>query len=182
MSPAARDYYERRFLPAYREMLRAVQATPLTVLVWGPGPDAADLYAKRLHIRDELRRDGIAAVFSEEIDIQVPGTGVSAKMRELLQALSADLIVVLQSSPGSIAETHDFAEFVRDVGSKLMVFIDAKAVDGYSYTGALAELQVLFHNVHTYTAPQDLTECNLLAAVREVVRVLRHLKWRTGLR
>jgi hypothetical protein len=179
MSTRAREHYERDFLPRYRAFLQEVDETPLTVLVWGPGQSGGDLYEKRRQIRGRLRVSGVAAVFSEEIDQDCPDTtDASSKGRELLQALSADLIVILQSSPGSTAEAHDFGAFIEDVGRKMLIFIDERAKGGYSFTGALRELNDSFHNVHTFQYPKDIEECHLTAAVLRRVRVLRHAKWR----
>jgi len=74
-----------------------------------------------------------------------PAPDLSAKARELLQAIAADFIVILQGSPGSIAEVHDFAGFIREIGSKMLIFIDERAQEGYSDTGALHELKTLYN-------------------------------------
>jgi len=89
--------------------------------------------------------------------------------------------MILQSSAGSIAEVHDFAGFIRDLGSKMFIFIDSRHVSGYSYTGALQELKTLYNNVQTYEYPKDIHECHLIAAVEERLRILRWAKWRAGL-
>jgi hypothetical protein len=177
MTPRARAHYEK-FLQKYQRYLKRVNEIPLTALVWGPGTSGGDLYEKRLQIRGRLREVGVAAVFSEEIDSDSPVTDCSSKARELLQALSADMIVVVQSSPGSIAEAHDFAGFIKDLGPKMMIFIDKRAEHGYSYTGALAELKGHYGNVHCFEYPKDIEECHLTTSVLEKVSLLRHTKWR----
>lgn len=183
MSAVARDYYERTFLPSYERLARTVEAIPLAVLVWGPGPSSGgDLYHKRLQIRAQLREAGVAAVFSEEIDQAMPEVVGSAKARELLQAVTADLIVVIQGSAGSIAEVHDMSAFPRDIGSKMLIFVDKRAMTGYSFSGALCELRDLYGNVEVYTYPDDIVQCHLSGAVHRKVTVLRHAKWRSTLR
>lgn len=144
LSPRARAYFEQVFKPQYEKLQRAVEQTPLAILVWGPGASAGDLYQKRLQIRDELRRRGHAAFFSEELERMAPQS-MSQKGIEFLQA--ADLIVVMQASYGSVAEVHDFAE-QRVINFKMLIFIDEKARDGYSYRGALQELKTLYNKVH----------------------------------
>lgn len=182
MSVTARAVYESSFLPLYRELQKDVNNTPLIVLVWGPGPSSGDLYLKRLQIRGELRKLGHTALFSEEIDADEPAPYFSSKMREFLQAKGADFIVVLQASPGSTAEVHDFAEFVLELGRKMLIFIDESAVHGYSYTGALQEMNMLYKNVETYSYPKDITDCNLLSAVKNKIKILQWAKFRSRIR
>jgi hypothetical protein len=181
MSPRARKYYLQTFLPRYRELHDQIKETPLGVLVWGPGASGGDLYDKRLQIRDVLRNHGDAAVFSEEVDEARVKVELPLNVRELLQALAADFIVVIYGSPGAIAETHDFTHFLRDVGSKMLVFIDERHVTGYGYSGSLQEMNDLYHNVHTYKYPGDIRDCHLLGAVQKRLSVLRTAKWKAGL-
>lgn len=178
LSPTAEEYYRNTFLPRYKQYLDRVNQTPLTVLVWGPGESGGDLYEKRLQIRGKLRQANVAAMFSEEIDKDQPVPDSSTKARELLQALAADLIVILQASPGSTAEAHDFAAFIQDIGRKMLIFIDKGAERGYGYTGALSELREHYSNVHTFDYPRDIKECHLLSTVLCRIRVMRHVKWR----
>lgn len=176
LSPRAKEYFNTVFKPKYEQLQQAVQQTPLAILVWGPGASAGDLYQKRLQIRDELRRRGHAAFFSEELGDSTP-TSLSQKGIEFLQAQAADFIVVMQASYGSVAEVHDFAEH-RVVNFKMLIFIDERAVDGYSYRGALTELKTLYNNVETYKYPDDITQCHLLTKVLEKVNVLQMVKYR----
>jgi len=174
MSARAKEYFDTVFMPQYQAVLDQVRQTPLVILVWGPGEGAGDLYRKRVAIRDELRRRGHAAVFSEEIS---GPAGLSQKMIEFLQAQKADFIVVMQASYGAVAEVHDFAEF-RVISAKMLIFVDEKAADGYSYRGALAELKTLYNNVETYKYPDDIAQCNLLTKVMAKVDVMQMVKWR----
>jgi len=181
MCTKAREHYERIFIPAYQKFQHEALATPLTVLIWGPSISGGELYKKRIQIKEQLLRDGFAAVFSEDIDSEYPVEGdMSIKMREFMQACAADCIVVLQSSPGSIAEVHDFAGCLRDIAHKMLIFIDSSYRDGYSYNGTLRELNEHFGNVHNYESPKDLVECHLLGAVLKKVTFLRLAKWRKG--
>jgi hypothetical protein len=176
LSPRAQQYFTQVFKPQYEKLQQAVRQTPLAILVWGPGASAGDLYQKRLQIRDELRRRGHAAFFSEELEGTAP-TSLSQKGIEFLQAQAADLIVIMQASYGSVAEVHDFAEH-RVINFKMLIFIDEKAVDGYSYRGALQELKTLYNNVETYKYPEDIRECRLLTKVMQKVDVLQMVKYR----
>ncbi|MBI5302363.1 MAG: hypothetical protein HY868_09510 [Chloroflexi bacterium] len=175
-SPRAQQFFDQVFKPRYTALQQAVRQTPLVILVWGPGASAGDLYRKRLQIRDELRRLGHAAVFSEELAGGSPAE-MSQKGIEFLQAQAADLIVVMQTSYGSVAEVHDFASY-RIVNFKMLIFIDERAQDGYSYRGALTELKTLYNNVETFKYPDDITQCHLLRKVIEKVNVLQMVKYR----
>lgn len=182
MSARAREYFLRDFASKYAELQAKAESEPLSVLIWGPGESGGDLYEKRRSIRALLLEQGYAAVFSEEVDAELPARpGMSSKIRELLQAVAADFVVVLQSSPGSIGEAHDFANVLNGIGSKMLIFVDSRHVLGYSYTGALQELATLYKNVETYKYPEDITECHLSTAVTNRLRVLRWAKWHWGL-
>jgi hypothetical protein len=100
----------------------------------------------------------------------------------MCQAIAADFVLVIQSSPGSVAEVHDLAGLVKEVGRKMLIFVDDRHQDGYSFKGALRELKTLYNNVETYKYPKDINECNLVAAVMKKVRMLQAAKWRSGLR
>jgi hypothetical protein len=102
LSPRAQEYYFQVFKPAFQALQNAVRGVPLAVLVWGPGESAPDLYRKRVQIRDELRRRGHMAMFGEEL-ASPESSGLSQKGIEFLQAQSADLIVILQASYGSVS-------------------------------------------------------------------------------
>src|SRR5262245_60845518 len=128
MSPEARAHYENCFHPLYRRILAVVERTPLAVLGWGPGPASGDIHVKRMQILRELRLRRITAIFSEQVDADDPKGDASSKAREIAQAVAADFIVILQASPGSIAEAHDFGAFLTTLGSKMLVFVDRKSV------------------------------------------------------
>jgi hypothetical protein len=176
MTPRARQRYDR-FLAQYRRYLKKVQEFPLALLVWGPGPSGGDLYRKRLEIRAQLRDRGFAAVFSEEVERDCPVPDMSLRVKELLQLCSADLVVVIQASFGSVAEVHDFASLGQAIGGKLMIFIDSTVVGGYSSLGALRELGLQFGNVHYFEYPKDVVECHLSRKVIERAEALRHAAW-----
>lgn len=182
MSARAREFYENSFLPQYQELTRRVKQTPLAVLVWGPGRNGGDLFAKRVQIVNRLRDMGIAAIFSEEVDEDVPNAMESVRDRELLQAIAADFIIALYVSPGSVGEVHDMAGFTGDIASKMLVFLDEKHLSGYGASGALSELRALYGNVEPYRYPDDVRSCSLLGAIERRVVALRHAKWRRGLR
>lgn len=174
LSPEAKKLLYEEFYPRYKELVQQIERTPLVVLVWGPGACGGELYQKRLQIRATLREIGLAALFSEE----VPHAGPSLRADELMQAVLADFIVLLQVSPGSIAEAHDVGAFLEQIGRKMLIFIDKRTSGGYSYEGMLMELNELYGNVHRYTYPDDIDACRLSEAVLRKVRILQYAKWR----
>jgi hypothetical protein len=173
LTARAQAHFCEFFLPRYQKILQEIDHTPLAVLIWGPGPTGGILYDKRLRIRDALRGNDVTAVFSEEIP---QPTDYSLSAHEFAQAQVADLIIVIECSNGSTAEVHDFAR-IRSVASKLLVFIDANALEGYSYKGLLCQMNERFNNVHPYKYPEDIVQCNLLENVVSQVRFLRETRW-----
>jgi hypothetical protein len=176
LTERARDHYENHFLPRYKRFLEEVDRTELTVLIWGPGSNTLELYNKRLQIRDELRTKEITALFSEDICSAVANDH-SLSAQELAQAKASDLIITIQCSHGSTAEVHDFGRLTRTVASQLVVFIDKDAINGYSYRGLLKPMKERFNNVYEYTYPDDITQCNLLTKVLDLVKIVRETKW-----
>lgn len=176
LSPRAQQYFDQVYKPRFEAFQNAVKQVSLAILVWGPGESAGDLYRKRLQIRDELRRLGHCAVFSEELTGMNP-MNYSQKGIEFLQARSSDFIVVMQCSYGSVAEVHDFANF-SVISHKMLIFIDQAAEDGYSYQGALAELKILYNNVETYKYPEDIVQCHLLKKILVKVNALQMVRYR----
>lgn len=171
LSPEAKDFYEKTFRPKYLKVLEEIAKIRLFVLVWGPGPKGGKVYEKRIQILNELRGQPAkhAALLSEEIDSLDPAPDFPTNVRERIQAQQADLLVVLQSSPGSIGEVHDIAADLQ-IASKMLIFIDERHMGGYSATGALSVLKGLYNNVRTYNE-SDLERCVLLEEVRRQVQL-----------
>jgi hypothetical protein len=175
MSPRARKYLDQ-YSKKVKRLEDQIKRIPFVVLVWGPGEQGGALFEKRRQIKEKLLGDGYAAVFSEDLEHLFSGSTLSARGRELLEAVKADMIVLLYGSPGAIAELHDFAQF-RDIGSKMLVFIDSRYVEGYGFKGTLKDLDASYKNVFQYTSPQDLDECHLLTSVQERLNTMRVTKW-----
>ncbi|MDQ6759598.1 MAG: hypothetical protein M3Z32_07005 [Acidobacteriota bacterium] len=179
MSPLARAHYEK-YIRWLKDDMSDISATPLVVLVWGPGESGGDLFVKRGQIKDMLIKHGDVALFSEHLDEVCSGFAGSARAKELIQAHRADFIVVIYGSPGSIAEVHDFGGFLKVLGSKMLVFVDSRHTEGYGYSGLLSELKAEFNNVQTYKYPEDIHECHLMGDVDKKLAKLRLAKWWAG--
>jgi hypothetical protein len=147
----AQKHHHDVFLPKIAEMRKKVEAISLTVLVWGPGK-GHDLYPVRVGIINDLRAANFNAETSENVVTEV---GVwSVRSQELLQAMAADLIVILCSSPGSIAEMSDFSN-QKEIAQKMLVFLDGRHKKGYVGSGPARDLSVFGH-VHWYKDPDDV--------------------------
>jgi hypothetical protein len=115
--------------PAYEAILASIENTVLNILVWGPGRKGRSaLYRKRLEIRDVLRREGHAAIFSEETTT-VAGGKSRLEVQEHAHAEAADLILVIAGSEGSIAQVHDYARS-RRFSSKMHILTDEQRLAG----------------------------------------------------
>ena len=101
------------------------QVSSLTVLILGPSPLAADLYQKRLEIRDALLELGHDAVFCEDVwkPETLAASGLNISVAEFLTAMSCDYVVCLMTSPGSIGEAYEFASDLN-IARKMMICAD----------------------------------------------------------
>src|SRR6266478_3991802 len=107
LTPEARRERER-FLRAYQARMDEARQVSLSILVWGPDPRrSSPVSRKRSRIREELRKLGHNAMFSEELSHLF--AAVSEKSKEFAQSLVAHLVIILiEGSPGALAEAHDF--------------------------------------------------------------------------
>jgi hypothetical protein len=116
--------------PKIRAQLQSIRSIPVAILVWGPNPQLNTECAKlRRELRNVLRTNGHAAIFSEELyDPNLPD---SLRIQQIAHAQEFDLIVSVPEGPGSIGEVHDFAAD-RRVNAKMLIFLPAEHIDGYS--------------------------------------------------
>src|SRR6266581_402818 len=79
-----------RITPQIQEALKDVNKVPVSVLLWGPGIDSHHpVYAVRAALRSELRNNGHAAFYSEEL--WDPNSSHSVRIQQLAQAQNFDL-------------------------------------------------------------------------------------------
>lgn len=163
LTPAARRA-RKEFYKAYSDNLKRKEQFALKILVWGPHfTDPGPVAQKRRDIRAALRAAGHFVAFSEEIS---HATGddeiISLKYREFSQALAADLIVVLvEDSPGAIAEAHDFCNH-PELATKFLIMFPSALRSGYSAQGAIRLIEEGFGGVHYYE-PDEILECQVLS-------------------
>lgn len=164
-----------RRLGTQRQVARSVS---LTILVWGPSPSAATPESKkRIEICNALRDAGHNAQFSEDVRLD-DADDISLQTMEFDHAISADLVVLLPSSPGSIGELCNHSNYTR-IASKLLVFVDAAHASsgGYIESGTVRELASGYGGLHHYTQA-ELAACSVLTQTMARARVLREIEYR----
>jgi hypothetical protein len=149
----------------------------LTILVWGPSPKRADPIAQlRLQIIDELGEMGHNALKSEDLVEFGSGFLLSEKTKELIEAKNADVIIILiEDSPGALAELHDFLSF-SEIASKILLFIPERYKGGYSAEGAVKDLEDAYHGVIWYTN-EDLASSSIKSLAIKRVEGLRRMRF-----
>jgi hypothetical protein len=172
-SEDARRYHEEVFLPRMRALQAKIESTPLTVLVWGPGESETLLYDQRVEIVNTLRDTNIDADMSEAVESNTREW--STQSQEFVQAMSADIIIVLCASPGSIAEVAGFSNY-PEISAKMVVFLDRNHDESYVARGPARDVSV-FGNVHYYDSPDDLIAGRLVQKALFVVRRYQMAAW-----
>ena len=168
------EFYTQFFKPRYEAFQRTVKQTSLVIMLWGPRQRTRLWSSKRQQIRDNLRRMGHSAFFSEQLG--VPLASITKKGVEFLQSETADVIVVLQSSYDAVGAVQHFSEF-RVIGSKMLLFVDAAAPDERLYRRALDDLKACYNNIETYKFPDDVVQDNLTIKIVEKVNAIQMVKY-----
>ena len=151
-----------------RDALARIDRVPVAALVWGPSPTSSDPVAlTRVKLRDELRKRGHIADFSE--DLIDPKSRRSPFAQQLAQAEAYDVIFSIAGSYGSIAELHDFAR-IPGVSHKLLAFIDEAHMAGYSGSTLLASQTTASCILETYDHTK-LPEAVVDPALEQVYRL-----------
>lgn len=163
-------------MPKIQQRLRDVERVPVSVLVWGPAPASTNpIAAVRVDLRAALREQGHLALFSEELCD--PESPYSVRTQQLAQASEFDLVVSIPSSPGSIAEAHDFAVDPR-VSSKLLLFVDQSRMDGYSPHSLAVMSTIVSCEIVKY--PSETQTDVIVVKTLEVASQIREMKFITG--
>lgn len=156
----------------------------LSILVFGPDPKskAKDTHTqrlrdKRIEIRTELRKDGHRVDFAEDIiDPTLPPPMADPFFQGQLLLTEYDLVFVLVYTPGSLTEAGMIA--VRgDWAAKAHFFICSDLTEGYPYQACKHAEQTYHAGLTTYRYPTDITDCNLLKAIRLTVLNTQKVKF-----
>jgi hypothetical protein len=171
MSPTARKALSD-YLETVAKFEKQIENTALSILVWGPGQlsDPA-LYEKRCQIRDKLCDLGHAAIFSEDIH-KSSKEQRPAVVLELAQAISADLIVVLLTSWGPLAEATAYG-YDAEIGSKMIVLMPEEIRDSFADQAIVSEFQPKV----VYFTQAELERSDLVTKVIELLAPLKYAKF-----
>lgn len=95
--------FEQEAWAILRERRRSAKTFPLNILVWGPSNDGTSEYKARCKIREELKKRGHNAEFSEDL-CKSPEAIHDPMEDEFLQADSAHAIIMIYGSRGTQSE------------------------------------------------------------------------------
>ncbi len=167
-----------RFLDELQRQTERVKQIPLTVLIWGPSEDTSNPVAeKRVNIRNHLREIGHNAQFSERLSNEECFKDLSEKSKEFIQAQSSHLIIVLlEGSPGALAESHDFCNH-PELAGKFYIMIPDSYKDGYSGKGAIKDLSDGYGGVYWYQEG-EIASCKVLNMAAKRVEARRNIMYR----
>lgn len=169
---------QKRFNREYRKYLERIKKISFTILVWGQSEENNTLVSqKRVSIRDHLRRNGHNAIFSESLSDDNYLQGLSEKSKEFAQAQAAHIIIILlEGSPGALAEAHDFCNH-PDLTGKFYIMIPECYKDGYSAKGAIKDLSDGYGGVYWYHEG-EIESCNVLNMASTRVEARRNIQYR----
>jgi hypothetical protein len=162
------------FQARYNQIRAQIPQTPFAVILWGPGPGSLALYNKRVQIRDELRLREQAAMLAEELP-QIENLEIMPRLARLMQAASADLVVVMVATMNELAGAHEFNADAA-VKSKLIIFAPGAAVTP-EYQAVLSDLSARYDNVRSFIYPGDIESCHLRALVIDKLGEMQVAKW-----
>lgn len=175
LKPQAIRYHNEMF-PKMMESVDQLTKTPISVFICGPSDETNPITQKKIDIINDLRgREVTALIGEEEVAVLKAHDREAGKMEktdnayEIVIAKTCDLVIVIRSSPGSIAETHEFIGH-PDVSYKTAICIDKTDSEGYSSTGLVAQHRKLQHPIFEYTFPDDIDSCRLKTQLVEWVQ------------
>jgi hypothetical protein len=173
-----RDPYLEEVKRRRERCLAAIREIPIAALIWGPAPSADSIVAQaRIVLRDELRRNGHVAHFSEELFENDAPYSIQAQQAADVEA--HDVVFSIPASPGSIAEAHDFFK-LPGISRKVITFLDDRWSDGYASKSLVDLRSVATGDVVIYDGG-DLPGC-IVDRAMDVVRRLQELQYLLGRR
>jgi hypothetical protein len=158
--------------------LEQIARIPIAALIWGPAQNADTAVARaRVTLRDELRRYGHVAHFSEEL--YEPTNPYSVMAQQAADIESHDVVFSMPASPGSIAEAHDFFR-TPHLARKLITFVDATWNDGYANKSLIESRSLATADIVLYQH-DDLPDC-IVSRALDIVRRLQEWQFLMGRR
>jgi hypothetical protein len=160
--------FKRQIEQARIECLARIDRVPIAALIWGPNPSSSDPIANtRVSLRDELRRKGHLAEFSEDLYDSMNPRSLFAQ--QVAQAEAYDIVFSIPGSFGSIAEIHDFAR-IPGISHKVCAFVDRTYTDGYSHQSLVATQTNASCKIQIYNSC-ELPNCVVDYALDQVSRL-----------
>ena len=142
------------------ERLKAHRASavsfPLHILIWGPSNNETKEYKARCKIREELIKRGHNASFSEDL-CKHPKAIQDPLRDEFLQAVSADVIIMIYGSRGTQTE-RDTILVYHDIAQKAYVLIEETMWSNIQSSIASSSWEKMGGIAHIirYKAPEEL--------------------------
>jgi hypothetical protein len=183
-TPEAAWYHEHRYLPKVVKKLTEADELPFSVFFCGPQESNNPVTKKREDIAHSLgEMKGMDIVLGEEfchdikkIEKEQNHPIAPDNVYEQAAAQKADLVVILRSSYGSVAEMHEFLAQPQ-IAHKTWVFADKVHDNGYSSNGWLKLHENAEGKVRYFKSPDDIDQCHLKTQVIEIVQNSRIRKW-----
>lgn len=121
-----KNFFNNLFPELKRLRQRTKNETPMIIWIGGPGSNH-ELFHLRKLIRDFLKSNGFNTIFSEDFP-----EGADIASKEIEESAASDVVFVLSMSPGSSAESIEFA-YVDIIHNKLFIYIPSEYRNGYVY-------------------------------------------------
>lgn len=148
--------FEQEEWAILKEQRKRASIFPLKILVWGPSDDSTPEYEARCKIRDELRKRGHNAEFSEDLCQQQKA--IKDPLRdEVLQAISADVIIMIYGSRGTQTERDSILVY-HDIAQKAYVLIEERMWSNIKGSIASSSWDKMgrIANIIRYKEPEEL--------------------------
>jgi hypothetical protein len=162
------NFYLEEVRRRRQRSLDAIRRLPIAALIWGPAPEVDSPIANaRLMLRDELRRRGHVAHFSEELYDR--DSTFSTQAQQAADVEAHDIVFSMPASPGSIAEAHDFFK-LPELSGKMVTFLDEAWSAGYATKSLISLRSVATADLVAYQSSK-LPECIIEPAMESVRRL-----------
>jgi hypothetical protein len=149
-----------------REIISLSEGMRLNVLIWGPGEAAAEHYAKREKMRQQIKRTFINSdvCFSEDLENKIPGSkDLTLPEQELLHLAACDICLVLDVSKGAGEEIAHFTASV--FAHKLVILTHERYKESTSFPAALRK-----YENQLFYSDEEYSHCHLVERVLSRVR------------
>ena len=144
-----------------QEVERVVFATPLNILVWGPGVGGRENSEKRIKVKAVLKSHfpGADVAFSEDLsDVPSWGAELAQHERELWHLTLCDVCIVLDTSKGAGEEIAHFT--ATRLARKLFILTDEKYRGVSTFPAELRR-----HENQVFYTASEFETCTLITRI-----------------